>query len=373
MFRIALTGLLLLHGLIHVLGFINLRWLTRVAPLQRQTLIPVSENISKLLGLGWLLACFGFVIALIGYWVQRDGWITLTLISVALSQLLIIVYWPEAKAGTLVNELIALALLLTYARLRFDQRADSEARQLLWQARSSRTIITADSLKDLPLPVRQWLTASGVVGKEPITTVRLRQQGLMRTSPDGAWMPTQARQYFSIDPPGFVWKANVQMRSFLPLAGRDKYTGGKGNMLIKALSLVPVVDAADAKTDQGSLLRFLGEMCWFPSAALSSYLSWRAIDATQAEATMQYAGVTAKAVFAFDAQHRLTCVTARRYMGGGQAGKLETWYIPCKAWKTFQGITIPVAGDVIWKLPAGDFTYYQWKILSIDYNKPALY
>ena len=58
------------------------------------------------------------------------------------------------------------------------------------------------------------------------------------------------------------------MMRWLPLVGRDKYVNGRGNRLIKALSAVPVVNAADAKTEQGTLLRYLGEICWFPAAAL---------------------------------------------------------------------------------------------------------
>lgn len=143
-------------------------------------------------------------------------------------------------------------------------------------------------LAGLLIPVQQWLRASRVVGHERIHTVRLRQHGLMRTSPPGNWMPTEAEQYVNVNEPGFVWKADVRMLRFLPLAGRDTYLGGRGNRLIKAFSAVPIVDAADAKTDQGTLLRFLGELCWFPSAALSPYLTWQAIDNQHTQAIMTY-------------------------------------------------------------------------------------
>lgn len=164
----------------------------------------------------------------------------------------------------------------------------------------------------------------------------------MRTSFDGTWMPTTADQYFSVDKPGFVWKADVRMMRWLPMVGRDKYVNGRGNMLIKALSVVSVVDATDAKTDQGTLLRYLGEICWFPAAALSPYITWQPVDDAHARATMTYKGVTASATFAFDAQHRLAGVSALRYMGGGDKGTLQKWYIPSRAWKTIHGVTIPV-------------------------------
>ncbi|MCY7350901.1 MAG: hypothetical protein LH606_09560 [Cytophagaceae bacterium] len=373
MLRYLFAFLLLVHGLIHLLGFVKQWHLTTISQMSGKTLIPIAESTSKLLGLGWLLACLGFGLALVGYWLRRDWWLAATFSSIVLSQALIIFYWPDAKAGTIANACIAVVLVLTYAQLHFSRQADEQSRQLLSESALNQEIVTPEMLAGLPTPVQQWLTASGVVGKERVHTVRLRQRGLMRTSPTGAWMHTEAEQYFGVDRPGFVWKANVQMMGFLPLAGHDSYAGGKGRMLIKALSVVPVVDAADAKTDLGAMLRYLSEMCWFPSAALSPYITWQAIDTSHAQATMTDKGMTVKAVFAFDEQHRLGSITANRYYGGGEAGKLESWYIPARAWKTMHGVTIPVKGDVIWKLPAGDFNYFQWEITDIDYNKPMLY
>jgi hypothetical protein len=37
-----------------------------------------------------------------------------------------------------------------------------------------------------------------------------------------------------------------------------------------------------------------------------------------------------------------------------------------------RGVEVPVAGNVTWKLPAGDFDYYRWEILDIEYDpEPA--
>lgn len=373
MLRYLFSFLLILHGLIHLLGFVSQWHLAAVSQMTGKTLIPISESTSKLLGLCWLLAFLGFGLAVVGYWLRRDWWMAASLGSVILSQALIILYWPDAKAGTVANLVIAVVLVLTYAQLQFSRQADDKALQLMHQSPLDQTLVTQDMLTGLPTPVQQWLMASGVAGKECVHTVRLRQRALMRTSLTGAWMPTEAVQYYGVDVPGFVWDANVMMMGFLPLIGHDFYAEGKGRMLIKAFSVVSVVDAADAKINLGAMLRYLSEMCFFPSAMLSPYITWQAIDDSHAQATMTDKGLTATAVFSFDDQHRLTSCTAKRYFGGGKDGKLETWYIPIRAWKRMDGILIPVKGDVIWKLPAGDFNYFQWEITDIDYNKPILY
>ncbi len=273
-----------------------------------------------------------------------------------------------------VASVVLIGAGLLYATRRFSQQTDELARQLLAQSPLDKTMVTPEMLVGLPAPVQAWLTAAGVVGRERVHTVRLRQHALMRTSPTAAWMPIDAVQYFGVDVPGFVWKANARMMGFLPLAGYDAYVGGKGRLLMKALSVVPVADAADDKVNQGEMVRFLAEMCLFPSAALSPYLTWQAIDTNQAEVAMTDNSLTVKAVFAFNAQHQLASVTARRYYGeAGEVSRLETWFMPMYAWKSMHGTTIPVQGDVIWKLSTGDINYFRWEVTDIDYNKPILY
>jgi hypothetical protein len=53
------------------------------------------------------------------------------------------------------------------------------------------------------------------------------------------------------------------------------------------------------------MLRFLGEIVWFPSAALSPILTWEAIDGTSARATMRHGGLVESAVFAFSDEGRV--------------------------------------------------------------------
>ena len=121
------------------------------------------------------------------------------------------------------------------------------------------------------------------------------------------------------------------------------------------------------------MLRFLGEIVWFPSAALSDTITWEAIDARSARATMRYGGASASAVFAFGDDGRFTSLTARRYMSADGGARLETWVIPVTEWRAVRGIDMPVRGNAVWKLAAGDFDYYRWEITDVEVNHPALY
>lgn len=271
---------------------------------------------------------------------------------------------------------MAIALVATAAMLalvggataRFEQRVDREAIALLSHC-SDTAPVRASELALLPRPVARWLERSGVVGKPRAATVRLRQRGELRTAPDGAWMPARAVQYFSVGEPGFVWKVDVTMMRVVPVIGRDLYESGQGFMLIKAGALITVADARGATIDQGAALRYLGEIVWFPSAALAPYLTWEALDDTHARATMRHRGLTVSGVFAFDELGRVVSFSAERYLGD----KLERWFVPIAEWRVLRGVEVPVRGDVVWKLPAGDFNYYRWEVLDVEANPAEIY
>lgn len=192
----------------------------------------------------------------------------------------------------------------------------------------------------------------------------------MRTAPDQTYMAAEARQYFIVDEPGFVWNVDVTMMRVVPVVGRDTYIDGRGRMFIKAGGLITVADGTGPKFDQGTALRFLGEIIWFPSAALAPYITWESIDERQAKATLTFKGVTASAVFEFDDRGRFAGLTAQRYYNGGS---LETWVIPVTEWNTIRGIEMPVRGGAVWKLAAGDFDYYKWEILDVETNRATLW
>jgi len=281
--------------------------------------------------------------------------------------------WVKAMrilVGALAVVAAAIALVAGATR-RFHRESDDEARALVAEARGAPDrFVDAHELEKLPPPVRRWLAVSGVVGHARAVTVRLKQRGELRTAPDKAWMPVEAAQVFSVDPPGFVWSVDARMMGALPIAGRDHFVAGQGRMLIKLASLFPVADAAGPEIDQGAMLRYLGEIVWFPSAALSDTISWEPIDARRARATMRFAGRSVSAVFAFDDRGRFASLTAQRYMdgGGGRDARLETWSIPATEWRRFCGVEVPVRGTVTWKLASGDFDYYRWEILDVQIN-----
>jgi len=229
-------------------------------------------------------------------------------------------------------------------------------------------VVTEGDLVGLPEPVQQWLRFSGIIGREQAVTVKLTQEGQFRRSPDGKWMPFTATQYYTTPQPAFLWQAKIRMAPLLPLKVRDKYMHGQGHMLGKLLGLFPVVDASGPKLDQATLLRYLNEIMWFPSAALADYISWEAIGDSSAKATMKYGGVEASAVFYYNEKGAIVNMVADRYREVNGEFRLDQWSTPISAYRQFNGVTVPSEGQGVWNLSSGDFAYIKLEITSLEYN-----
>ena len=210
---------------------------------------------------------------------------------------------------------------------------------------------------------------SGIVGKDKISSVRLKQKARIKTKPEQkAWSEATAEQYIAIENPAFIWK--VKMTSLIDIVGRDSFINGKGRMLIKLFSLINVVDAEGEKIDTGAMQRFLGEIVWFPSAALSSYINWESTDSLSAKATMSYKGTIDSGIFHFDEDGNFIKYTALRYMGNEINAERKEWVMTANKNKEINGIRIPVELEATWKLDSGDWNWLKLEISKIEYNTP---
>jgi hypothetical protein len=108
--RWILVPLLVLHALIHLLG-LPLAWGGTVAGMAGGTLIPLGAIALRVSGVAWLVACLALLVAAAGMALGRDWWRQVAVFATALSQVLIVLWWPDARAGTLANILILAVVL----------------------------------------------------------------------------------------------------------------------------------------------------------------------------------------------------------------------------------------------------------------------
>lgn len=264
----------------------------------------------------------------------------------------------------------ALGFFIGYEVWSFNVMLEKELKTFLASIPSDKKVVTREAITKLPLIVKKWLERSNVVGKEIVSSIHLKQIGEMRTDPTGKWMPVNAEQWFKTKTPAFIWIADVKAAPGMSLVGRDIYEKGQGHMLIKLFNLITVVDKKGKETDQGAMVRYLAEIIWFPSAAVSDYISWEQVDLTTAKATMNYGGISASGLFKFNANGEVISFEAKRYYSYKGRATLENWFIqiPKESYKTFEGVNIPTRGEVTWRLKEGDFTWYKLEIKDVKYN-----
>jgi hypothetical protein len=245
-----------------------------------------------------------------------------------------------------------------------------EAFELLQQSEQVRPLlITEAHLLGLPEPVQRYLRYAQVIGKETIRAVRLKQKGFMRLQPGQKWLPMVAEQYFTTNPPTYLWHGTIKPFPLLSMSGTDRFSDGHGNMLIQLFSFITLADAYGPGIDQGALLRYLPEMTWFPTAWLSDYIQWQAIDAQLVKATISYREVTASALLSVNEQGQITHLTAERYRSEHGQYRLERWSGRFNAYQEASGLHIPTDVEVIWHLDVGDFSYFRGKLSEIEYNQ----
>lgn len=367
MIKYLFAAIILIHGLIHLMGFVK-----SVKPGSIQQ---ITAHVSKPMGLLWLLTALLFLIVFILWIVKNNYWSWVCFAAIIASQILVFSVWKDAKAGTIANLILLMVALPAYGHMRFDKMVGKEQQAIMaHETATSMKMVGEQDMVHLPAIVQQWLRKSGAVGKPRITTVRLKQTGKMKMKPVSAWFDFTATQYFNTTKTAFVWDTRVSMPAGTYLIGRDKFEDGKGAMQIKLLSLVNMVNEADnTSLNNGTAQRYLAEMCWFPSAALEPYIRWQAIDSLQAKATLLVKNVQVEGVFSFTPEGDFARFETKRYFGSGENAVERTWVIEPLGQKQFSGITIPHRNKVTWKLPEGDFTWLELEITDIEYNKAALY
>ncbi len=357
-----ISTIIFLHGAIHLLGFVK--------AFELSYLPHFPGNVSKLSGLFWLLVTVLLCISGIGFIKMKSWWSWLAIISVIISSVLIITVWQDARFGSIANLIILIVAFLSLLAIRFNQKTEAEISQIMEQNESrDKTVISEEDISALPEPVKLWLKASGVIGQEKIQSVWLRQKAKIKMKPgQKKWKDATAEQYFSIQNPAFVWRVNMKIPPFIQITGRDKFTDGKGEMQIKMFSAINVVREKGPKMDEGTMQRFLGEIVWFPSAALSPYIRWEAKDNLSAKATINYRGTRATGIFYFNEKGDCIRYSASRFKENHRDAKRYEWVIDVKKHAVLNGVKIPVKMSATWKLDEGDWTWFVVEITHIRYH-----
>lgn len=259
----------------------------------------------------------------------------------------------------IVVVIVALSILVTIiGSLIFKGKIIREVNRLMTSEEDTVTeVIRATRMEGLPEPVQRYLRYAGVVGKRELIKLRVNQKGEIRTDRDQKWMPFKAEQFISTTKPGFLWRANT-----FPIMVRDMFDGKRGSMRINFLGLHNLAVAETVEIDQGSLMRYLAEMVWYPTAFLRKEIKWHPMDESTAMATITVGKTTAEGIFHFNATGEIQMFTAKRYREIHGHFELDKWIAHVEEYRNADGFMIPFKGTITWKLQEGDLDYFRFEL-----------
>lgn len=314
------------------------------------------------------LSIAGLGLVFLLYFSKKDLWLLLSAAFLVVFQALIFNSWDDMKYGTVASTILLVAIILALQRRRFGARVRSEVLEMFDSDLNKGQIITADNLQHLPPIVQKWMVRSNVVGKPPVQTLCIKQNGLMRTKPNGKWLPFHAEQFINVNNPGFVWTASVNSGFLIPINARDKYLHGHGNMLIKGLYTIPIANSSAPEIDQGTLMRFLAEIIWFPTAAFAKYIRWEYLSETTARATIENGGISVSGVFSFNSNGDVKGFEGMRYREINHHYELEKWIITIKRNRIFGGFRISDKCEVAWQGGSESFKWLEIELSKMRFN-----
>ncbi|MCC6753141.1 MAG: hypothetical protein IT266_04050 [Saprospiraceae bacterium] len=360
--RIALIVLMVVHGLIHLMGFVKAFGFAEIRAL--------TQEISRPAGIAWLTCADLWLIFALSHLIRIPGAGYIGFVALILSQSLILLQWRVAGYGTLANVVLLMPVLLSFGRARFESRVDRETRWMFAEIqRDLSSFSPIPALDSLPPPVLRWLHASGVMERPLPQTVQMTQDLKLKMKPSQeSWYQANASQVTSLNPPGFHWTVEVALNPFLGFFGRDQLVGGEGEMLICANGLLKLVHARGPQIDEGSLQRFLGEMVWLPSLAVNPRVKWEPIDELSAQATIQLGDHSASGTFFFDEQGDFVRFSAMRFLENEPGAKRYPWILDAISYQRFEGIRIPSTVKATWKLENQDWNWLELELTEVKYD-----
>jgi len=366
--RIFFFLLLSLHALIHLLGFVKAFNLAEVSQL--------TQHISKSAGTAWLLAAVLLLAGGVLFLLRAEYWWLAAAPGFFLSQVLIVIFWTDAKFGTIANILILFPIIVSVLNSlpsSFSNVYRAEVRKGLARAAST-SLVAEEEITHLPPPVRKYLRYTGVIGKPHVWNMRVRCTGQLRAKMDGGWLNFESQQYNFFDKPTRLFFIESSMYG-LPFDGLHAYIGPTATMQIKVAAAALVADARGPEMNQTETVTMFNDMCVMAPATLTDKsIQWESIDSLTAKATFTNQGNTISAILSFNETGELVNFTSNdRYASeDGKVYVKHRWSTPIQRYQDVDGRKVPSYVEASWLMPDGESVYGKFNLLDVEYNCETL-
>ena len=355
MIRILFSIIIIVHGLIHFMGFAK--------AFNYGNITQLTKEISKPSGLLWLLTAFLFIAATILFLLKKDAWIFFGLTAVIISQILIFTVWQDAKFGTIANVIILVVAILSYGTYHFEKSYQNDVKENLQRTNILKTdLLTETDLLPLPESVQHYLRYAGVINKPKLKNARIVFEGQMREKGKD-FFPFTCEQYNFFDKPTRLFFMKASIKGFT-IPGYHRYSDATALMDIRLFGLFPVVQKSGKDMDKAETVTLFNDMCLMaPATLVDKRITWQAIDSNSAKAIFTNHGITISAILYFNSQGQLI-----NFISYDRDVNHYSFSTPVGNYKTINGINIMTYGETVWQYPDGKFVYGKFNLKDVEYN-----
>jgi hypothetical protein len=355
------------HGFLHILGATKgLGW---------AEVTQLVDPISTWLGAVWLAAAVVTIAAGV-LLIARVRWCWIVgAVAVVSSQFVIVTSWADAKAGTIANVVLLLAVVYGWAsqgprgaRAEYRRRASTAL-----DTPHGSLVVTEADLARLPAAVAAYVRQSGALGQPRVQTFRAQFHGRIRSGPAKPWMSFTGEQVNTYGPkPDRLFLMDAELLG-LPVEVLHVFTAGAATMRVKALSLFPMVNASGPEMDRAETVTIFNDLCVLaPAALIDAPATWQVLDDQHVRGTYTYGANTVTAELSFNDDHELvdfvsddrTAVSS----DGGKTFKPQRWSTPISGYHKLGSSYLGTIGEARWNAPEGEFAYLEFNLDDITYN-----
>lgn len=355
-------SVIITHALIHLLGFLKAFQLAEINQL--------TQNISKPMGILWLIAIILFLAAAIQLISHHDLWWITALAAVILSQVLIILFWQDAKFGTIANMTILFLVIISAGSYFLEQKFNQVVRNNFEDNNKlTDELLTELDIAQLPVPIQKYIRYTGSIGKPKVKNFKAVFTGGIRSKPTDEYMSFISTQYNFFDSPSRIFYIGAKKMG-IPVIGLHTYEKEKAVFQIKLLGLFTIVDAKGNKMDQGETVTVFNDMCFMaPATLIDKRIAWESIDDLTVKAVFTNGKIRISAILYFNDKGELSnFISNDRYDTDGKTYDNYPWLTPVKAYKNVAGYRLPSEAELIYIRPDGEFTYGRFLLKDIQYN-----
>ncbi|MCL6461676.1 hypothetical protein SAMN05444372_11291 [Flavobacterium micromati] len=355
MLKYILSFFIVIHGLIHFIGFAK--------AFNFGTISQISKEISKPVGLLWLGTAFLFLFVTILFLLKKEAWMIVGITAIVISQLLIFAVWKDAKFGTIANIIILVAVLLNYGSFHFEKSYHKDVHVNLQRTNTlEMDLLTETDLTALPEPVKRYLKYAGVVNKPKVKNMRIAFEGQMREKGKD-FFPFICEQYNFFDNPTRLFFMKAKIKGFT-VPGYHKYSNANAIMDIRLFGLFSVVKKSGKEMDRAETVTLFNDMCLMaPATLIDKRISWQIINSSSAKAIFTNDKITISAILYFNEEGQLI-----DFISTDRDVNNNPFSTPVSNYKNLNGINIMTYGETIWHYPDGKFVYGKFNLKEVEYN-----